>query len=78
MMQTGSLFLEHGIMPFGGAWVDQPESWVNAYYNWLSWLNRKRKEYKGEDSANGDAFEKILGVSDGDEAGNWQDAFGEH
>lgn len=70
MFETGARYINHGLLPFPGAWVDQPQSWVDALHVWLAW-----REYTREDKADDDAFEKMLGDEDG--VSNWQDVFGE-
>ncbi len=63
-------------MPFGGAWVDQPESWVNAYYTWLAWLERKRKEYKGD--SDGGSDDPLALFDDDSDSADWRNVLGEH
>lgn len=70
MFETGNNFVEFGILPFAGAWEDQPADWIDALHKWLA-LRRylSRDDKKGES----DPFRELAAESGEDWTGMMND-----
>lgn len=75
-MQTCANFEAHGILPFPGAWVEQPQSWVDALYQWRAWLRYVQRQESADEPRKGkDIFDEFTG--EGDSFGDWRGMIGE-